>query len=139
MRSSPLAKSLALFGACALSLIAMIFLFSAPVMAQATTGTLKGAVIDPNGQVVAGASVTVQNEGTGVEVTSTTNSDGAFTFSSLLPGKYKVTVAPTSGFKTKSVTGVDVRLGTETDIKVALEVGAPTETVTITSSTEEIV
>jgi outer membrane receptor protein involved in Fe transport len=48
-------------------------------------------------------------------------------------------VAPTSGFKTKSVTGVDVRLGTETDIKVELEVGVPTETVTVTGSTEEIV
>jgi outer membrane receptor protein involved in Fe transport len=134
-----MARSLALFSAVALSLITLIFVFSEPVMAQATTGTLRGTVVDPNGGVVAGASVTAQNEGTGSEVTSSTNSDGSFTFASLLPGKYKVTVAPTSGFKTKTVTGVDVRLGTDTDIKVDLEVGVPTETVTVTGGTEEVV
>jgi outer membrane receptor protein involved in Fe transport len=139
MRNSSLAKSLALFGAFALTLVTIIFVFSPPVMAQATTGTLKGNVVDPNGQAVAGASVTVTNEATGIEVTSTSNAEGAFTFTSLLPGKYKVTVAPTSGFKTKSVTGLDVRLGQDTDIKVALEVGVPSETVTITGNTEEIV
>lgn len=139
MRSSPIAKSLALFGVVALSLITMVFMFSPPVMAQATTGTLKGNVVDPNGQAVAGATVTAINEGTGIDVTSTTGSDGAFTFSSLLPGKYKVTVAPTSGFSTKAMTGVDVRLGTETDIKVELAIGTPSETVTVTANTEEIV
>jgi outer membrane receptor protein involved in Fe transport len=139
MKSSRLAKSLALLGAFTLTLVTIIFVFSPPVMAQATTGTLKGTVVDPNGQAVAGASVTVVNEATGIEVTSTSNSEGAFIFTSLLPGKYKVTVAPTSGFKTKSVTGLDVKLGTDTDIKVALEVGVPSETVTITGNTEEIV
>jgi outer membrane receptor protein involved in Fe transport len=139
MRSSAKAKSLALFGAFALSLITMIFLFNEPVMAQATTGTLKGTVVDPNGGIVAGATVTARNEATGIEVTSTSNSDGAFTFSNLLPGKYRVTVATSSGFKTKQVTGIDVKLGTETDIKVSLEVGTPSETVTIIGNTEEIV
>src|SRR5712691_7440928 len=110
MRSSPIAKSVALFGVFALSLITMIFLFSEPVMAQATTGTLKGTVVDPNGQVVAGATVTVRNEGTGIEVASTSTSEGNFTFSNLVPGKYTVTVAPTGGFSKKAVTGVDVRL-----------------------------
>lgn len=139
MRSSSLTKSLALFGALTLSLITMVFLFSEPVMAQATTGTLKGTVVDPNGGIVAGATVTARNEATGIEVTSSSNSDGAFVFTSLLPGKYRVTVATSSGFKTKQVTGIDVKLGTETDIKVSLEVGTPSETVTIIGNTEEIV
>jgi len=139
MRSSHFARSLAAFTAFAVSLIAMVFLFSAPVMAQATTGTLSGTVVDPNGQVVTGATVTVKSEATGTEVTSTTNSEGAFVLSSLLPGKYTVTVVPTGGFSTKAVKGVDVRLGTETEIKVELAIGTPTETVTITANTEEIV
>ena len=139
MRSSHFARSLAVFTAFALSLIAMVFLFSAPVMAQATTGSLRGTVTDPNGQVVTGATVTVKNEATGSEVSSTTNSEGAFVLSSLLPGKYTVTVVPTGGFSTKAVKGADVRLGTETEIKVELAIGTPTETVTITANTEEIV
>src|SRR5258706_4947362 len=105
MRNPRSPKSFALFAAFALSLVAMIFVFNSPAMAQATTGTLKGTVTDPNGGNIAGATVTAKNEATGSEVTSTTNSDGAFGFASLLPGKYQVTVAPTSGFKTKATTG----------------------------------
>jgi outer membrane receptor protein involved in Fe transport len=139
MRNPHSPKSFALFAAFALSLVAMILVFNSPAMAQATTGTLKGTVSDPNGGNIAGATVTAKNEATGSEVTSTTNSDGAFGFASLSPGKYQVTVAPTSGFKTKAVTGVDVRLGTETDIKVQLDIGTPSETVTIIGNTEEMV
>ena len=139
MRSSPKLKSLALFCAFALSLITMIFVFSAPVMAQATTGTLKGTVVDPNGAVVAGATVTVKNEATGVEETTTTSGEGNFTVPNLLPGKYTVTVAPPSGFSTKAVTGVDIRVATDTDLKIELAVGSPSETVTVIGATEEVV
>lgn len=139
MRNSPFAKTLTLTVAFALAVVTMIFLSNTPVMAQATTGTLKGTVVDPNGAAIAGAAVTVKNEATGIEVTSTSNSEGAFSFTNLIPGKYSVTVAPSSGFKTKTTTGVDVRLGQETDIKVDLAIGVPSETVTITGNTEEIV
>ena len=138
MRNSPWAKSFAL-AAYALSLITMIFLFSQPVMAQATTGTLKGTVVDPNGAVVAGASVTVKNEATGVEETTTTSGEGNFTVPNLLPGKYTVTIAPPSGFSTKAVTGVDIRVAMDTDLRVELAVGSPSETVTVTGNTEEII
>ena len=57
----------------------------------------------------------------------------------LLPGKYSVTVAPTSGFSSKVTTGVDVRVAETTEIRVTLDVGSPTETVTVTGNTEEIV
>jgi len=140
MKSSSIAKSFALFAAFTLSLVIMIFLFSEPVMAQATSGTLRGSVVDPNGEVIAGATVTVRNEATGIEGSSTTTSgDGTFVITNLLPGKYSVTIAPTSGFSSKVTTGVDVRVAETTEIKVALDVGSPTETVTVTGNTEEIV
>lgn len=139
MKSSPLAKSFALFAAFTLSLVTMIFLFSLPVMAQATTGTLKGTVNDPNGQAVTGATVTVKSEATGVELSSTSSGEGNFTVSNLPPGKYTITVAPTAGFSTKVVTGVDIRIGTDTDLRIDLAVGSPSETVTVTGNTEEIV
>ncbi len=139
MMRKPLAKSCARFAALTLSLVTTIFLFSLPVMAQATTGTLKGTVIDPNGQAVTGATVTVKSETTGVEYNSTSSNEGSFTVSNLPPGKYSITVAPTAGFSTKVVTGVDIRIGTDTDLRIDLAVGSPTETVTVTGNTEEIV
>jgi len=122
-----------------LSLIAMIFVFSEPAMAQATTGTLKGTVVDPNGGIITGATVTTKNDTTGVEKQFTTGGDGLFVITDLLPGKYTVTVAPTSGFSTKVLNGVDIKVGEATDLKVALEVGQPSATVTVTANTEEIV
>jgi len=127
------------YAAFTFGLVAMLFAFSTPLMAQATTGTLKGTVVDPNGAAIAGASVTVKSEATGIEQTTSATSDGLFTVTNLNPGKYTVKVSPGAGFSSKEVTGVDVRIGTETDIKVELAVGVPTETVTVTGNTEEIV
>src|SRR5882672_6967007 len=139
MKSSSLARSLAHITAFSLSLITMVFLFSAPVMGQATTGRITGSVADPNGGLIGGATVTAKNDATGIEKQFTTGSDGLFDIGDLQPGKYTVTVTPTSGFSTKVLTGVDVKVGVSTNLTVALEVGAPSATVTITGNTEEVV
>ena len=122
-----------------LTLFAMLFVFSKPAMAQATSGTLKGSVVDPQGAAIAGATVTVKNSATGIVQTTTATSDGLFTVTNLPPGKYTVTASTTAGFSAKQLTGVDIRIGTETDLKVELEIGTPTETVTVTGNTEDIV
>jgi Carboxypeptidase regulatory-like domain len=116
-----------------------IVITSSAVFGQATTGSLRGTVTDPNGAVVAGAAVTVKNEATGVAtVTINTTGDGGFAFSNLLPGTYSVTVRPTSGFKTKTVSGLVVSLGLEREIKVTLDIGAANETVDIVAGSDEV-
>ena len=74
-----------------LAVFAVLFVFSKPAMAQATTGILKGAVVDPQGAAIAGATVTVTNEATGIVQTTTATSDGLFAITNLPPGKYTVT------------------------------------------------
>ena len=111
---------------------------SQSAIAQATTGSLSGRVTDPNGAVVAGATVVAKNEATGVSTTNyTTTGDGNFVITNLVPGRYSVTVTG-SGFKTKTVSNIDVRLGQSTEYSIGLEVGAATETVTVVANTEEI-
>src|SRR5712692_6384936 len=139
MRSSPTAKPLASFAMLTLFLMALIFVFSSSALAQVVTGTLTGTVVDPNGAVVSGASVTVKSETTGKENSTTTSGDGLFRVPDLPPGKYTVTIAGSGGFSGKAVTGVDVKLGQITDIKVDLAIGSATATVTVTAGTEEIV
>ena len=55
MKNSPIAKSLALMAAFSLSLMMIVFIFSEPVMAQATTGTLSGTVTDAGRRWLAGS------------------------------------------------------------------------------------
>jgi hypothetical protein len=138
MKNSPMAKSLGKLAALSLSLLMMVFIFSAPVMAQATTGELKGTVVDPNGAVVPGATVTAHNDETGSDATVTTNGEGGFYFARLAPGKYTISVEG-SGFKKTVTTGVNVSVGVVNPLDVKLEAGAVSETVTVTADTEQIV
>ena len=117
----------------------LILLFgSQMVFAQATTGTLRGRVIDPNGAAVPGASVVAKSEATGVALpTFVTSEDGVFVITNLLPGNYTVTISG-SGFKTKAVSNNVVRLGLDTEVKVDLEIGAASETVTVVANAEEV-
>jgi len=118
----------------------MFLLFSATaVLAQQNYGTVSGTVVDPNGNVVSGATITAKNEATNVATTSfVTSNDGTFAFSNLNPGVYSITVSTASGFKTQTITGVAVRLGLDTPVKITLEVGGASETVTIVATTDEI-
>jgi outer membrane receptor protein involved in Fe transport len=109
-------------------------------LGQATTGTLRGRVLDPNGAVVPGATVVAKNEATGVNSpTFTTSDEGGFVITNLLPGTYSVTVSTATGFKTKTISAIDVRLGLDTEVRIELEVGSAQETVTVTASSEELV
>jgi outer membrane receptor protein involved in Fe transport len=138
MSSSKKAKTMTFLTSCLIALIVVSF-SCLNVMAQATTGSLRGTVTDATGAVVAGATVTVKNEGTGaVSPAVTTSGEGSFDVSALPPGTYSVTVeAP--NFKRSVSTGVTVKIGIVNPFTVALEAGNVAETVTVTAGTEEIV
>ncbi|PYS44252.1 MAG: hypothetical protein DMF71_04280, partial [Acidobacteria bacterium] len=138
MKNSPIAKSLALMAAFSLSLMMIVFIFSEPVMAQATTGTLSGTVTDAGGGVVSGATVTARSDATGREETTTTTGDGLYSFTALLPGTYTVTATATN-FKKAVANAVNVKIGVVTSLDVKLEAGNISETVTVTAGAEEIV
>ncbi len=116
----------------------VFFTFSVLAYGQAQSGTLRGTVTDPNGGVVAGATVTAKNSASGVSTPTTTNGEGNFQIPNLVPGKYSVTVEQT-GFSKKVVTEVTVGLGAIVDLPVALAVGTASETVTVVSTGDELV
>lgn len=116
----------------------VFFMFSVLAYGQAQSGTLRGTVTDPNGGVVAGATVTAKNSASGASSPTTTTGDGIYSIPNLPPGKYSVTVEQT-GFSKKAVTDVTIGLGAIVDLPISLAVGAPSETVTVTSTGEELV
>ena len=131
-------RTLAFAVAGVLAAMLFISLASAPVMAQATTGSLRGTVTDTQGAVVPGATVTVKNEATGEVVPSvTTSGEGNYEIAALKPGKYTVTVEATN-FKRSQTTGADIKVGVVNPLDIKLEAGNVSETVTVVASTEEV-
>src|SRR3984957_11863890 len=115
----------------AVSLIALLLLLPTLVSAQSViTGGLTGIVSDPSGSVIAGAAVTLKNQATGEILSATTGPTGTYQFTLLKPGMYVVSVSLT-GFKQVSET-VEVLLGQTALANVKLEVGATSETITVT-------
>jgi hypothetical protein len=89
----------------------VIMLSATLVVAQSYRGTIRGAVTDPSGAVIPGATVTARNVETGLERTTTTEADGGYVVPELPAGKYEVTVEAAGFSKVTHTTAVNV--GTE--------------------------
>jgi Carboxypeptidase regulatory-like domain len=117
----------------ALCLIALaIATTSSTAFAQSVSGTILGTVTDDTGAVVAGAKVTIVNEGTGLTRTVTADNHGEYNAPSLPTGHYTVT-SEMSGFKTVALSNIEVGVDQRVRINIKLEVGAMTESVSITA------
>jgi hypothetical protein len=115
----------------AVSFIALLLLLPTLVSAQSViTGGLTGIVTDPSGSVIVGAVVNLKNQSTSEIQASTTGSTGAYQFTLLKPGIYVISVTQT-GFKQATET-VEVLLGQTALASVKLQVGASSETITVT-------
>ena len=119
------------------SALLLIGLFALPVFSQQGTSTVRGTVKDPQGKVVSGASVKLTNLGTGADRTTTTSSEGVFSFEVVQVGDYKVEVEA-SGFKKGVVTDVHALVSSPTSVEVTLEVGNISESVTVSASSAEL-
>jgi hypothetical protein len=100
--------------------------------AQSFLGTVRGTVVDPQGGVVPGASVLVVDESTGVPRALETDAQGRFEAVNLRPGTYRVEII-TTDFKKYERSGVVLRAAGVARVDARLELGAVTETVTVTA------
>src|SRR5690349_21257412 len=113
----------------------LFILVTTTTHAQSGGTTIRGTVKDPNGNVVAGATVTVTDPAKNFTRTQTTNEDGGYVFTAIPPGTYKLDItAP--GFKTASASGLVALVDTPTVKDVQLEIGAVSETVDVTAGAE---
>ncbi|PYS68070.1 MAG: carboxypeptidase regulatory-like domain-containing protein, partial [Acidobacteria bacterium] len=118
--------------------IFVLALFTITAHAQAGGSTVRGTIKDPQGNVIAGATVTLTNPEKNFTRTQSTNQEGVYLFNAIAPGTYKLEVeAP--GFKTASASGLVALVDTPTVRDVQLEVGAVSERVDITSGVENAV
>lgn len=114
---------------------ALLLLFAFVIAsAQEFRGSITGKVTDPNGAVVAGATVALKNLATNAQATTTTNRDGSYDFPLLQPGKYTLTVNA-QGFSAVTREGIEIRVADKLALDVQMQTAGVTGMVTIVSGT----
>jgi hypothetical protein len=105
--------------------------------AQAVYGSIIGTVTDPSGAAVAGAKVTVTSVTKGTAYSATTNADGNYSVTHLIPDTYNVRVeAP--GFKSFETKNVPVSVDAAARVDGQFQVGGTTETIEVTSESPQL-
>ncbi len=92
--------------------------FTVATFAQNSNSTIKGTVQDVSGAVVPGATISLTNVGTGQTLTTTSKSDGFYTFTNLSPANYKVSVTMQGFAQWVGVLTLRVSQDAEVDPKV---------------------
>jgi hypothetical protein len=109
----------------------------ATAFGQGTTSRVLGTVQDSSGAVVPAATVKLVNEGTRITFTATTSSAGSYVFEAVQPGSYELDVEA-AGFRNFVSHGNDVAIGQPATINVKLDIGAMTDKVEVTGSSEVV-
>lgn len=107
-------------------------LLAGPAWGQQPSAAISGFVSDSSGARVAKAQVKLAEIGTGVERSEPVDSTGSFAFHGLAPGSYQLEVRA-DGFKRLVESGLTLRLHDEIVREIELEVGVPSETVSVTA------
>jgi len=105
------------------------FAGASQLCAQQNTGSIQGAVTDPQGQPVQGAAVVVADS-VQVRHTAVTALDGRFTVNGVAPGTYTIEIS-SPGFATKVKHGVVVAPGAPAQVSIALVLASVSEEVTV--------
>src|SRR5689334_18514687 len=103
----------------------------ASAWAQAGTSSIRGAVADPQGNVIANATVTLSNPSINFSRSQKTGPSGTFAFDLIQPGHYSL-VIEAKGFK-KTDVQVEALVSNITDLStLKLQIGTSDESVTVT-------
>jgi hypothetical protein len=100
---------------------------------DASTGALRGVVLDPQGAIITGADVVAVRTETGIRYHAATDAEGRFTLDMLPPGEYGAR-AEADGMSPQERTRIRVEVGAATKLNFKLTVAGARETLTVQES-----
>jgi len=116
-----------------LILVASALFFHVLTLGADSGASISGTVVDPSGAVIPGATVTLRGAGAGLSRVAVTNSDGLYSFPALAAGQYEIEVSH-SGFAPYHQLGLAVDTGSVLRVDARLELGAQTQTITVSEA-----
>lgn len=124
-------------GSFVLLLVLSVLSSSRQAFAQGVYGSIYGTAVDASGAAIADAAVTVSNQQKGISLSVKTNSSGEYRVDHLVPNTYDVSISAPR-FKTFVVKGIGVNAGDSPRVDATMQVGGAEETVSVTSTSEEL-
>ncbi|MGA2048447.1 MAG: TonB-dependent receptor [Terracidiphilus sp.] len=121
------------FGYLTLTFFFFCLVASQQAFAQVDEGSISGTIQDTTGAVVPGALVTLLNTDQGITLQTTSGSTGAYTFSPVRAGHYKIS-ATAKGFSKTTQDNVTVNVAQSLLVNIQLKLGAATETVEVSTA-----
>lgn len=119
----------------ALMLLAVVLM---PLTMQSQyKASVEGTVADAQGKAIPGATVTLTDKETNRVLTVKSNELGFYRIGGLPPSEYQLS-AERAGFKKKVLTSVAVVSEQANELNIQLEVGATSETVTVTANVQPV-
>ena len=113
--------------------LAALLLSAAPSWSQILHGSLVGTVRDATGAAMPGVRLSLKNADTGQLRGGATDENGAYSFNTLLPGTYELSLSK-DGFKSQREQGVAVVVNNVTRKDTSLQIGQVSDSVTVESS-----
>jgi hypothetical protein len=110
-----------------------LFLASVAYAQSASSATLTGQVVDPQGAVIANAKITATNLANGLVRTANTTGAGDYSLPNLTPGTYDIKVTAAK-FADGVAKGITLSVGDQRDLNFKLAVGGSAETVEVTAA-----
>jgi hypothetical protein len=98
--------------------------------AQITTGTIAGRILDTDGGVLPGVTVTARQTETGLQRTTTSDAQGRYTLAALPPGAYEIR-AELAGFRGLIRSGVTLTIAQTAVVDLTMTVGGVAEQITV--------
>src|SRR6266853_168729 len=111
----------------------VVLLLSLSTFSQGSAGRLVGAIIDSNGGVIAGATVTVLDVQRGTNRILISDESGSYNAPNLIPGSYKVR-AEFRGFRATERQNIILEVGQEIRVDLTLQPGEQAQTITVTEA-----
>ena len=120
------------------TLLLLAFITATSILANAQfRASLRGTVTDPQGDVVAGTTVTLTDTATNQKMVATSDANGIYQFNALAPAPYSLT-AERAGFKKRVLDHVQIIPEQLNALDLQLDVGEVQETVTVSGTVQTL-
>ena len=109
-------------------LLTVLLIFPFALSAQVTTSSITGVIKQPNGDAIAGATITAIHTPSGTKYQTTTTKTGSFTLPGLRPGgPYTITIE-SLGMQKQDIEGVTLTLGDAYTVDLSMKTSSTTLT-----------